>query len=312
MKVGESKLIPLSNSKELISALGSEAPEDIRVNLDRIANSPIAQPSTPEFIETANAEGVAAAAEAGPASAELAEVATSNTSVRNPLAVAMQWLGIREPDYGKKVKLEGQSDSTFVRHPVPITSTESEALTLSIWGQIGHSDKMAQDWMETEAAWCAGFANKMLQDSMLTGLPTGELGKGQAAYSRGRALNYTASEFGENIFTSEAGSKVSLKDGSYGTLTAAEQKGAIKDGKLGDVVVVKTSEGHHVAFFAGIDEKTGKVKLLGGNQSNEVNVSTYDPSRVLTIRRVRQPDLTPEEQEKISSIIVQPGSGSTR
>jgi hypothetical protein len=312
MKVSESKLIPLSNSKELISALGSEAPEDVRVNLDRIANSPIAQPSTPEFIETANAEGVAAAAEAGPASAELAEVATSNTNVRNPLAVAMQWLGIREPDYGKMDSLEGQSDSTYVRHPVPITTPEGEALTLSIWGQIGHSDRTAQKFMEKEAAWCAGFSNKILQDSLLTALPAEGISKEKAAYSRGRAVNYLASEFGENVFTSGYGAGVNLKGSSFNSLTPAKATGSVSDGKLGDVVVVRTNSGMHVAFFAGIDEETGKVRLLGGNQNNEVNISAFDQSQVLGIRRVRQPDLTPEEQERISSIIVQPGSGSTR
>ena len=319
MEARERKVIPLSNTTELIAALGSEAPSDIRENLSRISESDIAQPATPEFIEKANEEGVAAAAKAGPASAELAEVATANTEAQNPLAVGMQWLGIREPDYGKNVKLEGQSDSTYVRHPdhLIVTSPESEALTLSIWGQIGHSDKTAKKWMENESAWCAGFANKVLQDSSLTGLPTTmkdgtQLSKGKAAYSQGRAVNYLASEFGENVFTSDYGSKVNLKGSSFGSLTSAKKTGSVSDGKLGDVVVVKTNSGMHVAFFAGLDEESGKVKLLGGNQNNEVNISTFDQSQVLGIRRVRQPDLTPEQQEKISSIVVKKGSGSTR
>ena len=171
--------------------------------------------------------------------------------------------------------------------------------------------------MENESAWCAGFANKVLQDSSLTGLPTTmkdgtQLSKGKAAYSQGRAVNYLASEFGENVFTSDYGSKVNLKGSSFGSLTSAKKTGSVSDGKLGDVVVVKTPSGMHVAFFAGLDEESGKVKLLGGNQNNEVNISTFDQSQVLGIRRVRQPDLTPEQQEKISSIVVKKGSGSTR
>lgn len=57
--------------------------------------------------------------------------------------------------------------------------------------------------------------------------------------------------------------------------------------KRGDVVVLSRgsdpSKGH-VGFFAGYDE-AGRIMLLGGNQSDAVNVKAYDPSRVLGFRR---------------------------
>ena len=40
----------------------------------------------------------------------------------------------------------------------------------------------------------------------------------------------------------------------------------------------------HVGFFAGFDYN--KVKVLGGNQNDEVNISSYDRNRVLGVRRL--------------------------
>lgn len=42
----------------------------------------------------------------------------------------------------------------------------------------------------------------------------------------------------------------------------------------------------HVTFYVG--EENGRVKLLGGNQENQVKVSYYDPARVLSYRWPRQ------------------------
>ncbi len=40
----------------------------------------------------------------------------------------------------------------------------------------------------------------------------------------------------------------------------------------------------HVGFFAGVEEKS--VLVLGGNQSDEVNVSPFPVARVLGVRRL--------------------------
>jgi uncharacterized protein (TIGR02594 family) len=68
----------------------------------------------------------------------------------------------------------------------------------------------------------------------------------------------------------------------------------LKDAKRGDVVILtrgnpKGWEGH-VAFLDFHDKKTGQLYLLGGNQSNAVNVSTYPVTRLLGIRRLRPLD----------------------
>ncbi len=52
----------------------------------------------------------------------------------------------------------------------------------------------------------------------------------------------------------------------------------------GCIVVTQRPGGHHVGLYAGIDGKY--VKLLGGNQSNQVKVSTYALSSVLGYRAV--------------------------
>ncbi len=58
----------------------------------------------------------------------------------------------------------------------------------------------------------------------------------------------------------------------------------LKNAKKGDVVVVRTKYGHHVGLFAG--QKGGRVLLLGGNQSNRVQVSGYKYRSIKSIRRM--------------------------
>jgi len=97
-----------------------------------------------------------------------------------------------------------------------------------------------------QTAWCAAFVNGILGSQNLGG--TGSL----AARS---FLNYGAET---------------------------------KEPQVGDVVVLTrgnpNSQYGHVGFYAG-KTADGKIKILGGNQSNGVNVSSYDASRVLSYRR---------------------------
>lgn len=51
---------------------------------------------------------------------------------------------------------------------------------------------------------------------------------------------------------------------------------------LGAVVVLTRPGGGHVGFYLG--QRDGKWLILGGNQSNRVNVAPYAPGRVLAIR----------------------------
>ena len=58
---------------------------------------------------------------------------------------------------------------------------------------------------------------------------------------------------------------------------------SLKQARKGDVVLVRTSYGHHVGFYAGMDGN--RVKILGGNQSNQVRVSSYRVGSVRAVRR---------------------------
>lgn len=59
---------------------------------------------------------------------------------------------------------------------------------------------------------------------------------------------------------------------------------------LGDVVVFwresKSSWKGHVGFFIGYSEDNRYIYVLGGNQSNQVNIKPYPKSRLLGFRRL--------------------------
>jgi len=61
--------------------------------------------------------------------------------------------------------------------------------------------------------------------------------------------------------------------------------------KQGDVVVLwrdnKSSWKGHVGFFHGYDKK-GNIRVLGGNQGNQVKISTYPANRLLGFRRLNE------------------------
>ncbi|MGI9350070.1 MAG: TIGR02594 family protein [Rhizobiaceae bacterium] len=58
---------------------------------------------------------------------------------------------------------------------------------------------------------------------------------------------------------------------------------SLKKARKGDIVVVRTKYGNHVGFYAG--QKNGRVQLLGGNQSNRVQISGYRIRSVQAVRR---------------------------
>jgi uncharacterized protein (TIGR02594 family) len=51
-----------------------------------------------------------------------------------------------------------------------------------------------------------------------------------------------------------------------------------------DVVILSRDGGGHVGFFAGL--QGDKVLILGGNQSDAVNVTAFPKARVLGVRRL--------------------------
>lgn len=271
-----------------------------------MSNPQFTSQPTAQEVEKVNTEAVEKAEEVGPAAAEVVRGATENVTSSNPLPIAMQWLNVREPNYRELDPVTG--DSVYVN--TPTITPEGEALLTEVWAGVGHSEKTRKDYIKKENAWCAGFVNKVLADSNLTPLG-GKL-------SKQRADMYMAEKFGENVFTSEKVNRLNLHGNlkkfsdDYGFPSV---KGNVKDAKMGDVVIINRPkkdqpDTRHVAFFAGFGED-GKIKLLGGNQNDEVNVSSYDVADVIGIRRVNQPDLSDKELEAVSKIVVK-GDGATR
>lgn len=58
----------------------------------------------------------------------------------------------------------------------------------------------------------------------------------------------------------------------------------IDNAKKGDVVVLSRQGGNHVGLYSSHDAKAGTITLLGGNQSNAVNLSTY---KLATLKGIR-------------------------
>ena len=130
----------------------------------------------------------------------------------------------------------------------------------------GHNPKVVKyfadvghDWVkDDETAWCAAFVGAMLKRA---GMPhTGKL----------NARSYM--DWGEPV--------------------------DLKDAKKGDVVVFTRGNPNgwqgHVAFFE--EDAGAHIKVLGGNQRNQVNVSKYPKSRLLGIRRIAQPKAAPSSE----------------
>lgn len=111
--------------------------------------------------------------------------------------------------------------------------------------------EVGHSWVkDDETAWCAAFAGAILERA---GLPST------------RKLNARSYlEWGEEV--------------------------AFDDLETGDIVVFwrkgKNSAYGHVAFFVGLDPQ-GDLRVLGGNQSNEVNIATYKKERFLQGRRMK-------------------------
>lgn len=93
-----------------------------------------------------------------------------------------------------------------------------------------------------------------------------------------------------NVVAKESGLEATNKLNARSWLNVGQKISGTASAKQGDVVIIsrgnKNSWTGHVGFFAGTDSK-GNIKILGGNQSDSVNVSTYDKNRLLGIRRLR-------------------------
>lgn len=115
---------------------------------------------------------------------------------------------------------------------------------------LGFFKAVGHDWVETdETAWCAAFAGAVLEECGYQG--TGKL----------NARSYL-----------DWGTRVELEDAM-----------------LGDIVVFwrgrPDSWKGHVAFYDSHDDEY--IYVLGGNQSNSVNIAKYPIERLLGVQRLK-------------------------
>jgi uncharacterized protein (TIGR02594 family) len=114
---------------------------------------------------------------------------------------------------------------------------------------LKYFQEIGQKWVtDDETAWCAAFVNWCL-------LKAGKVG------------------------TNSLSAKSFL---NYGTAT--------KNPNIGDIVVLwrisKESPYGHVGFF--IKETAALIYILGGNQSDEVNIRAFDKAQLLSYRQIPQ------------------------
>ncbi|WP_433910756.1 TIGR02594 family protein [Sphingomonas yabuuchiae] len=107
-----------------------------------------------------------------------------------------------------------------------------------------------------EVAWCASFVNWCLEQAGIRGIRSA------------RAADW--GKFG-----------VALSEPRYGCIVHIYRTPRGVDGATG------SSSGNHVAFFVG--QTATHIQLLGGNQSNQVKVSSY-PLKQYTVKAMRWPE----------------------
>jgi uncharacterized protein (TIGR02594 family) len=109
-------------------------------------------------------------------------------------------------------------------------------------------------------AWCARFVNATLEASGVKG------NKSMSAAS--------FKTFGQEVYNPASGNE------------------GLTNARPGDIVVIgrQGGSGSHVAIFEGYDPLTGKVKVIGGNQSDSVSETTYHQRQIQAIRRATGSD----------------------
>lgn len=129
-----------------------------------------------------------------------------------------------------------------------IVGSEHENDVLKYYDEIGHA------WVDDdETPWCAAFLNWVCKHALVPMV--------KEVRQRLRARGFET--WGDEVTTGDA--------------------------CRGDVVVLwrksPSSASGHVGLLIGWSKDRRHVYLLGGNQSNQVNVTAYDADRIVAIRR---------------------------
>jgi uncharacterized protein (TIGR02594 family) len=115
-------------------------------------------------------------------------------------------------------------------------------------------------YVNDEMSWCALFAAYVLFKANRRVIL-----KGKDPYDYLRAVKYA-----------DYGVEVSLKNAAFG-----------------DILIFKRPGGFHIGFYVGEDQKNYHV--LGGNQSNMVNVAKIAATRLISVRRPAYNSYEPEK-----------------
>jgi len=267
---------PARESRAQVQSVGQSTVA--RELLDELAGKEsqevVAPDPTPKQVEEVTTKSVESAASVGPATEEVVRQVTEDTTPGNPLPIAMQWLGVKELDP------EG----------VELRST----LWTTIHGKADTTAMVDENW-----AWCAAFVNHTLVEAGADTLETDD------KYNKGRAKAYET--FGQSVKGSNT--KDMLSNAKEGDIVVKKKMVAELDKNGKPTGRMKAQ--YHVGFFSGYDAENGTVNLLGGNQQDEVNISAYPIEQVTAVRRIRTEDLSPEDKEAMSKIMIKQ-EGTTR
>jgi uncharacterized protein (TIGR02594 family) len=156
----------------------------------------------------------------------------------------------------------------LVRAPVQITAFDLAQRFIGVAEAPGSTSnpqvlamlRLDNAWPEgDEVAWCSAFANYI---AWLLRLP--------------RSKNLSARSW------LAVGTPVALRDAEVGFDVVILKRGG--DGQPGPEVLNAPG---HVGFFAGLEGERGeRVRVLGGNQGDEVSIADFHAGNVLGIRRL--------------------------
>ena len=123
--------------------------------------------------------------------------------------------------------------------------------------------KLDNDWPEDDKVpWCSAYVNYV---AWLLGLKRTKSLRARSWLSLNQTVSWNYAEVGFDIVILKRGGK--------------NQPGA---------EIIKAPG--HVGFFAGFSKKDDLVGVLGGNQSDGVNIAKYSKKRILGIRRLTKLD----------------------
>lgn len=252
--------------------------ESARELLDRLAEGApkqiVAPAPSPQEVEKVSTKAVQSAAEVGPATEEIVQRVTENVDPDNPLPIAMQWLGVRELD------------------------PEGIDLRSELWSTIHGSQADTTGMVDEVWAWCAAFVNHTLAEVGADTLVTDD------PYDKGRAKAYET--FGKSVQGSNT--KEMLGNAKEGDIVV--KKKMVPELDKNGKPTGRMKAQYHVGFFSGYDAETGTVNLLGGNQNDEVNITAYPIDQVTAVRRIRVADISTEDREAMSKVMIQQEGGT--